>query len=177
MSVPLIAGTTGLAANEQKAVEDAARKVAIVQAANMSVGVNLLLGLTEETAARLGDDYDIEILEMHHRHKVDAPSGTALALGRAAAKGRGVELDAVAKRVRDGHTGPRRAGDIGFAMLRGGDVAGEHTVIFATEASRIEIVHKAISRSVFAGGALRAALWLDGKPPGLYSMRDVIGLG
>ncbi|MDP6603247.1 MAG: 4-hydroxy-tetrahydrodipicolinate reductase [Rhodospirillales bacterium] len=177
MSVPLVAGTTGLTADEQKAVEDAARSVAIVQAANMSVGINLLLGLTEETAAKFGDDYDIEILEMHHRHKVDAPSGTALALGRAAAKGRGVELDAVAQRVRDGHTGPRRAGDIGFATMRGGDVAGEHTVVFATEASRIEIVHRAISRAVFAGGALRAALWLDGKPPGLYSMRDVLGLG
>lgn len=176
-SVPLVAGTTGLAAEDQKAVEDAAQKVAIVQAANMSIGINLLLGLTEETSARIGDDYDIEILEMHHRHKVDAPSGTALALGRAAAKGRGVELDAVAQRVRDGHTGPRRAGDIGFATMRGGDVAGEHTVVFATQASRIEIVHKAISRAVFAGGAIRAALWLDGKPPGLYSMRDVLGIG
>lgn len=176
-ATPLVIGTTGLGADEQAALVSAAAGTAVVQAANMSLGVNLLLGLVGQAAAALGDDYDIEIVEMHHRHKVDAPSGTALALGRAAAAGRGVELEAVSQRVRDGHTGERRRGDIGFATLRGGDVTGEHTVIFAAEGERVELTHKAASRAIFARGAVRAALWTEGRPAGLYSMRDVLGLG
>ena len=175
--VALVVGTTGLEAAHHDALAQAARQCAVVQAANMSPGVNLLLGLTERCARILGDEYDIEIVEMHHRHKVDAPSGTALALGAAAAAGRGVWLESVSQRVRDGHTGPRRTGDIGFATLRGGDVAGEHAVIFAGEGERVELVHKASSRAVFARGAVRAALWTDGRPPGLYSMGDVLGFG
>jgi len=171
----LIAGTTGLSAGHQAALAKAATQTAIVQAANMSVGVNLLLGLTAQVAGILGDDYDIEITEMHHRHKVDAPSGTALALGRAAAAGRGVDLDAVSQRARDGVTGPRKAGDIGFSVLRGGDVVGDHTVVFAGDGERIELTHKAASRAVFARGAVRAALWAGDKGPGLYTMRDVLG--
>src|SRR5216683_3226337 len=124
---------------------------------------------------RLGEDYDIEVLEMHHHHKVDAPSGTALALGRAAAEGRGVDLAQRGQRVRDGHTGPRKAGDIGFASLRGGDVVGDHTVIFAGEGERLELTHRAQSRRLFARGALRAARWVAGKPPGVYGMKDVLG--
>ena len=174
--VALVVGTTGMEAAHMAALEDAGAKVAVVQAANMSVGVNLLLGLTGQVAGVLGDDYDIEIVEMHHRQKVDAPSGTALALGRAAADGRGVDLDEVAQRVRDGHTGARKAGDIGFATLRGGDVAGEHTVVFAGDGERLELTHKASSRAVFARGAIRAALWTGGRAPGLYSMGDVLGL-
>jgi len=174
-ATPLIVGTTGLGSDAQAALETAAAETAVVQAANMSVGVNLLLGLIRQAATTLGDDYDIEIVEMHHRHKVDAPSGTALALGAAAAGGRGVGLEAVSQRVRDGHTGERQRGDIGFATLRGGDVAGEHTVIFAGEGERVELTHKATSRAVFARGAVRAARWTEGRPPGLYSMRDVLG--
>ena len=172
----LVIGTTGLSADQQSAVDAAATKVAVIQAANMSVGINLLLGLTAQVAGILGDDYDIEIVEMHHRHKVDAPSGTALALGQAAADGRAVDLEAVSQRVRDGHTGARRAGDIGFATLRGGDVVGEHTVMFAGEGESVSLTHKAGSRAVFARGAIRAALWCEGKEPGIYSMRDVLGL-
>ena len=170
-----VVGTTGLSSPQQATIEAAARSVAVVQAANFSIGVNLLLGLTEQTAGVLGADNDIEILEMHHRHKVDAPSGTALALGRAAASGRGVNLDDVSDRVRDGHTGARKDGDIGFATLRGGDVVGDHSVIFAAEGERIELTHKASSRSIFANGAVRAARWCEGKAPGLYAMRDVLG--
>ena len=173
----LIVGTTGLEAEHMAALEQAAEKAVVVQAANMSVGVNLLLGLTEQVAGALGDEYDIEIFEMHHRHKVDAPSGTALALGQAAAAGRGVDLNQVSQRGRDGNTGPRNPGDIGFAVLRGGDVAGDHTVIFAGDGERIELTHKAGNRSVFARGAVRAALWTTKQKPGLYSMRDVLGLG
>jgi len=173
----LIVGTTGLEDGHMAALDAAAEKAVIVQAANMSVGVNLLLGLTEQVAGALGEDYDIEIFEMHHRHKVDAPSGTALALGQAAAAGRGVELAKVSQRVRDGHTGARNPGDIGFATLRGGDVAGDHTVIFAGDGERVELTHKAGSRAVFARGAVRAALWTGGKAPGRYSMLDVLGLG
>ena len=173
----MVIGTTGMTPEEIEGLKDAAAKSVIVQAANMSVGVNLLLGLTEQTAAALGDDYDIEIVEMHHRQKADAPSGTALALGRAAADGRGVDLDKVSQRVRDGHTGPRKPGDIGFATLRGGDIAGDHTVIFAGDGERVELVHKASDRAVFARGAIRAARWIEGQKPGLYSMRDVLGLG
>jgi 4-hydroxy-tetrahydrodipicolinate reductase len=172
----LVIGTTGINAEQQKAIDAAATEVAVVQAANMSAGINLLLGLTAQVAGILGEDYDIEVVEMHHRHKVDAPSGTALALGHAAADGRGVDLEAVSQRVRDGHTGARRAGDIGFATLRGGDVVGEHTVMFAGEGESVALTHKAGSRAVFARGAIRAALWCDGKAPGLYSMHDVLGL-
>ncbi len=171
----LILGTTGLDAAAQSAVDAAAGSTAIVQAANFSLGVNLLMGLTGQVAAQLGEDYDIEIVEMHHRHKVDAPSGTALALGRAAARGRGVDLDKVSDRVRDGHTGARTKGDIGFATLRGGDVVGDHTVMFASDGERLELTHKATSRAVFVKGALRAAIWSASQPPGLYSMGDVLG--
>src|SRR5229473_768022 len=171
-----VLGTTGLDDAQTKAVEAAAKRVPIVWAPNMSPAVTLLMGLVEEAARRLGEDYDIEVLEMHHHHKVDAPSGTALALGRAAAEGRGVDLAPRGPRVRDGHTGPRKAGDIGFASLRGGDVVGDHTVIFAGEGERLELTHRAQSRRLFARGALRAARWVAGKPPGLYGMKDVLGL-
>ena len=174
--VALIVGTTGLEAQHMEALGRAAAKAAVVQAANMSIGINLLLGLTEQVASALGDDYDIEIAEMHHRQKVDAPSGTALALGAAAAKGRGVNLEDVSDRGRDGEAGPRIAGDIGFSVIRGGDVAGDHTVIFAGPGERVELTHKAGSREIFARGAIRAALWTEGRTPGLYSMRDVLGL-
>jgi 4-hydroxy-tetrahydrodipicolinate reductase len=146
------------------------------RAANVSLGVTLLASLVEEAARRLGPDWDIEILEMHHNKKVDAPSGTALALGEAAAKGRGVALADVSARGRDGHTGARRAGDIGFAVLRGGDVAGEHNVVFAAAGERLELGHRATSRQIFARGAIRGALWLAGRKPGLYGMKDVLGL-
>jgi 4-hydroxy-tetrahydrodipicolinate reductase len=173
----LVVGTTGLDAEAQEAIAAAAKSAPIVQAPNMSLGVNLLLALVEEAAAKLPPEaYDIEVLEMHHRHKVDAPSGTALGLGAAAAKGRGVELEEAAVRVRDGHTGPREAGTIGFATLRGGDVAGDHSVIFAGDGERLELGHRASNRAVFAQGALTAALWAAGKTPGLYSMKDVLGL-
>jgi 4-hydroxy-tetrahydrodipicolinate reductase len=172
----LVVGTTGLGSEHHEALAQAARRVPVVVAANMSVGVNLLLGLTRRVAAILGPEYDIEVVEMHHRHKVDAPSGTALALGAAAADGRGVNLEDAAVRVRDGQTGERLKGTIGFASLRGGDVVGEHTVIFAADGERLEFTHRASSRAVFAKGAVRAALWCAGKPAGLYSMRDVLGL-
>jgi 4-hydroxy-tetrahydrodipicolinate reductase len=172
----LVVGTTGLKPQHEAALDQAATEVAVVQAANMSVGVNLLLGLARQVAAVLDPSFDIEIVEMHHRHKVDAPSGTALALGKAAAEGRGVVLNEVAARVRDGITGARPRGQIGFATLRGGDVVGEHTVIFAGEGERIELTHKASSRAIFARGAVRAALWTEGRAPGRYSMRDVLGL-
>ena len=171
----LIAGTTGLEAEQEAAIGQAAQRAAIVRAANFSIGVNLLLQLTRQVAAILDDDFDIEIMEIHHRHKVDAPSGTALALGLAAAAGRGVDHDAVAARGRDGITGARRRGDIGYAALRGGNVAGEHSVIFAADDERIELQHKAADLAIFARGALRAALWAHGRPAGLYSMFDVLG--
>lgn len=174
--VALVAGTTGLDEDQKAALAAAGRAVPVVFAANMSVGVNLLIGLAERVAATLADDYDIEIVEMHHRMKADAPSGTALALGEAAARGRGIELGACAVKSRDGQTGPRARGSIGFATLRGGDVVGEHTVMFAADGERIELIHKASSRAVFVKGALRAALWTAGRAPGLYSMRDVLGL-
>jgi 4-hydroxy-tetrahydrodipicolinate reductase len=170
----LIIGTTGLDATHQQALEKAGQKTAIVQAPNMSLCVNLLMRLAEQAAALLDDAYDVEIVEMHHRHKVDAPSGTALGLGRAVAQGRGVTLDAVAERGRDGVTGPRKRGAIGFAALRGGDVVGDHSVIFAADGERLELTHKAASRQTYARGALRAAAWTDGKPPGLYTMADVL---
>ncbi len=174
--VALVVGTTGLGTDDMQALARAAERTAIVQAGNMSLGVNLLLGLTERAAAVLGAEYDVEVVEMHHRHKVDAPSGTALMLGAAAAAGRGVDLEAVSDRGRDGHTGERAVGRIGFASLRGGDVFGDHSVVFAGPGERIELTHKASSRNVFATGAVRAALWCAGNPPGLYSMRDVLDL-
>nr|CAI78587.1 dihydrodipicolinate reductase [uncultured Aminicenantes bacterium] len=172
----LVIGTTGLEGQHQDAIERAAKKAALVQAANYSVGVNVLLGLVEQAARILPEAFDIEILEMHHHHKVDAPSGTALALGHAAALGRNVNLDDVADKVRDGITGARRTGDIGFATLRGGDVVGDHTVMFAGAGERVEISHKASSREIFAAGAVRAALWACDQKPGLYSMKNVLGL-
>jgi 4-hydroxy-tetrahydrodipicolinate reductase len=172
-----VLGTTGLDAAASDAVQDAARHVCVVQAANFSPGVTLVLALAQRLAAALpGDEYDAEILEMHHRQKVDAPSGTALALGRAVAAGRGVALGDVAQRVRDGHTGARRAGAIGFASLRGGQVVGEHTLLFAGEAEHIAITHKALDRRVFALGAVRAAVWTQGRAAGLYAMLDVLGI-
>jgi 4-hydroxy-tetrahydrodipicolinate reductase len=172
----LVVGTTGMAAADEAVLRRAAERVPVIYAPNFSIGVNLLLALTERAAATLGDDYDIEIVEMHHRHKVDAPSGTALGLGRAAAAGRRVALTQVWCKSRDGHTGARPQGEIGFATLRGGDVVGDHTVMFAADGERIELTHKASSRAVFAKGAVRAALWGHGRPPGLYTMRDVLGL-
>jgi 4-hydroxy-tetrahydrodipicolinate reductase len=171
----IIIGTTGFSADQLTALRQLGSAGVIVHAANFSVGVNLLLGLTQQAAAILGDDYDIEIVEMHHRHKVDAPSGTALALGEAAAAGREVDLEQVSTRVRDGITGPRPAGDIGFATLRGGSVVGEHTVMFAADGERFELTHKAADRGVFAQGAVRAAIWAGSRSPGYYSMRDVLG--
>lgn len=171
----LVIGTTGLEVQHQDAIERAAEKAALVQAANYSVGVNLLQGLVEQAARILPDTYDIEVLEMHHHHKVDAPSGTALALGHAAAAGRDVNLDDVADKVRDGIVGARKRGDIGFATLRGGDVVGDHTVMFAGAGERVEITHKAASREIFASGAVRAAMWACTQKPGLYSMKDVLG--
>ncbi len=172
----LVTGTTGLDAGQSAAVEAAAEVVAVVRSANMSLGVNLLLKLTRQAAAVLGPDFDIEITDHHHRHKVDAPSGTALALGEAAAAARGVALADVADRGRDGQSGPRQAGNIGFAVIRGGNIPGDHTVSFMADDETIELRHRAADRSIFARGAVRAALWLDGKPPGLYSMTDVLGL-
>jgi len=173
-----VIGTTGCSAEDDAAIAEAAEGAVIVKSGNMSLGVNLLASMVEMAARALPEEaFDIEILEMHHRHKVDAPSGTALLLGTAAASGRLVDLGEASVRVRDGHTGPRAAGTIGFATLRGGSVIGEHSVVFAGEGERIEFVHRAEDRSIFARGALRAALWARGQAPGLYSMRDVLGLG
>ena len=174
--VPIVVGTTGLEPGHQRLIDDAAKRVAVLQSANMSLGVNLLAHLVREAAARLGPDWDVEIVEMHHRHKVDAPSGTALLLGRAAAHGRGIDLDAVSDRGRDGVTGARAPGRIGFASLRGGSVAGDHQVVLAAEGERLELGHRAESRLIFARGAIEAASWLAGKPPGRYAMEDVLGL-
>ena len=173
---PIVIGTTGLSGEQETAIRRAAERVPVVWAANTSLGINLLFGLVEQVAARLGPEWDIEILEMHHRGKVDAPSGTALALGRAAASARGVAFDEVAQRGRDGITGPRPAGAIGFAALRGGDNIGEHHVVFAGLGERLELVHRATNRAIYAKGAVRAALWLVGKPSGLYGMKEVLGL-
>jgi 4-hydroxy-tetrahydrodipicolinate reductase len=173
---PIVIGTTGLTGTHDAAVRRAAERIPIVWAANTSLGINLLLGLVEQVAARLGPEWDIEIVEMHHKHKADAPSGTALALGRAAAVARDVSLDAVAQRGRDGITGPRKAGDIGFAALRGGDAVGDHSVIFAGAGERLELTHRATNRAIYAVGAVRAARWLVGRPAGLYGMKEVLGL-
>lgn len=172
----MVIGTTGLDQDQQGAIVMAGEKAAIIQAANFSVGVNVLLGLVEKAASILPDVYDIEVVEMHHHHKVDAPSGTALALGEAAARGRDVALDDVACKARDGIVGARPRGEIGFATLRGGDVVGDHTVMYAGPGERVEITHKASSREVFANGAVRAAQWASAQTPGLYSMKDVLGL-
>jgi 4-hydroxy-tetrahydrodipicolinate reductase len=170
----LISGTTGLNSAQKEALIRAGESTRVVWSANMSVGVNLLMALVEHTAAKLGAESDIEILEMHHRHKVDAPSGTALALGEAAARGRGVNLHDVWVKSRDGHTGQRTAGSIGFATLRGGDVIGDHSVLFASAGERIELSHKASNRDIYARGALVAAEWVSAKPHGFYTMRDVV---
>ena len=171
-----VIGTTGIDEAGEAKIRAASRHARIVKSGNMSLGVNLLAALVRKVAATLGEDYDIEIVEMHHKHKIDAPSGTALMLGEAAAQGRGVDLKQRSVRSRDGHTGARTAGDIGFATLRGGSVVGEHTVMFAGETERIELTHKASSREMFARGAVRAALWGFDKKPGFYSMTDVLGL-
>jgi 4-hydroxy-tetrahydrodipicolinate reductase len=172
-----ILGTTGLSASEQGAVAQAAAAIPVVQAANFSPGVNLVLALARQLGAALpAEAYDAEILEMHHRQKVDAPSGTALALGRAVAAGRGVRFEDVAIYGREGHTGPRPQGGIGFAALRGGQVVGDHTLIFAAGDEQISLTHRAFDRRAFARGAVRAALWAHGKQPGRYSMMDVLGM-
>jgi 4-hydroxy-tetrahydrodipicolinate reductase len=171
-----VIGTTGFSAEGDKLIAEAAERTAIIKSGNMSLGVNLLAALVRRVARTLDQEFDIEVLEMHHNRKIDAPSGTALLLGKAAAEGRGIDLDERAVRTRDGHTGARCAGDIGFATLRGGTVVGEHNVIFAGPAERIELAHKAEDRMIFARGAVKAALWARGKPPGLYSMMDVLGL-
>ncbi len=172
-----VIGTTGLDAEAESQLKDLAERTPIVWAANMSLGVNLLCGLAEQVARSLGPDaFDIEIVETHHRQKVDAPSGTALALGHAAARGRNVALEEVADRGRDGITGARQPGAIGFAALRGGDVVGDHSVVFAGIGERIELTHKASDRNIYARGAVHAARWLEARPPGLYKMADVLGL-
>jgi 4-hydroxy-tetrahydrodipicolinate reductase len=171
-----IIGTTGHSAVEDAAIANAAKRATIVKSGNMSLGVNLLVALTKRVAKTLDDAYDIEIVEMHHNKKIDAPSGTALMLGRAAAEGRSINLAQHSARGRDGVTGARSVGDIGFAALRGGTVVGEHSVIFAGPSERVELVHRAEDRMIFARGALHAALWARDKKPGLYSMADVLGL-
>jgi 4-hydroxy-tetrahydrodipicolinate reductase len=171
-----VIGTTGLTADDEAAIAAAAKRAVVVKSGNMSLGVNLLAALVKRVAQTLDADFDIEILEMHHNRKIDAPSGTALMLGRAAAEGRGVNLAHHSVRNRDGVTGARHAGDIGFAALRGGTVVGDHSVIFAGPAERIELVHKAEDRMIFARGALKAALWARGRPAGVYSMADVLGV-
>lgn len=171
---PILVGTTGLEDHHLEMVEDTARHVAVLQTGNTSLGVTLLARLVREAAARLGDEWDIEILEMHHRMKVDAPSGTAKLLGQAAAQGRAVPL--VSESGRDGITGPRQKGAIGFAALRGGSIAGDHSVLFATDNERITLSHHAENRLIFAKGAIRAAQWLTRQPPGRYTMDQVLGL-
>ncbi|TDL85043.1 4-hydroxy-tetrahydrodipicolinate reductase [Meridianimarinicoccus aquatilis] len=171
-----VIGTTGMTDEDIAAIDAGADKSVIVRAGNMSLGVNLLVQLTRQVAAALDEDYDIEVIEAHHRHKVDAPSGTALMLGEAAAAGRGVTLADVADRGRDGITGARARGDIGFTAIRGGDIIGEHDVMFAADGERIVLRHAASDRSVFARGAIKAALWGQSQSPGHYSMLDVLGL-
>ncbi len=171
-----VAGTTGLSEAEMRTLARAAERTPVVWAPNMSPAVNLLLALVERAAAVLDSTFDIEVLEMHHRRKVDAPSGTALALGHAAARGRGIDLESHRIETRWGHTGPRPEGAIGFAVLRGGEVVGDHTVIFAGPGERLELTHRASDRRIYARGAIRAARWLKGRPPGLYGMAEVLGL-
>ena len=171
-----VIGTTGLDAEDLKKINAAARHAVIVRAGNMSLGVNLLVQLTRKVAAALDDDFDIEIIEAHHNQKVDAPSGTALMLGEAAAQGRGISLDDVRDAGRDGMTGARRKGDIGFSAIRGGDIVGEHDVLFAAAGERIVLRHVATDRAIFARGALKAALWGQSQKPGEYDMMDVLGI-
>jgi len=172
-----VLGSSGLSAADEATVEEAARAIPIVYASNFSAGVNLVLALCERMGAALpADTYDAEIVEMHHRQKVDAPSGTAVGMGRAVAKGRGQKLEDVMESGRHGHTGPRKTGAIGFAALRGGQVVGEHTLIFASGTEHIALTHRAFDRRAYASGAVLAALWVAGKPPGLYSMMDVLGM-
>ena len=173
---PIVIGTTGLEERHHFLIDDAARDIPVLQTGNTSVGVTMLAALVEQAARQLGEDWDIEILEMHHRHKVDAPSGTALLLGEAAAKGRAVDLKDHSDRARDGITGGRKAGNIGFASLRGGSVAGDHMVIFASDNERIELVHRAENRAIFANGAVKAAVWLMRQKAGRYNMQEVVGL-
>ncbi len=170
---PILIGTTGLDSAHQAMIDEAAGDIAVIQAANTSLGINLLAAMIEQAAARLGNDWDIEVIEMHHRHKIDAPSGTALLLGEAAARGRGKSLPELSRFDRDGL---RDAGSIGFASLRGGSVAGDHMVILAADGERIEFGHRAEDRRIFARGAVKAALWLVEKPVGRYTMADVLGL-
>lgn len=174
--VPIVVGTTGLEERHHFLCDNAGESIAVLQTGNTSLGVTLLAHLVREAASRLGEDWDIEITETHHRMKVDAPSGTALLLGEAAAKGRGIDLASSSARGRDGITGARKAGDIGFASLRGGSVAGDHTVYFLGDDERLSLTHLAENRRIFAKGAVRAAQWLIGKPAGRYTMPEVLGL-
>jgi 4-hydroxy-tetrahydrodipicolinate reductase len=169
-----VCGTTGFTEEQKQFLYDAAAQTKIVYSTNMSIGINLLMNLTEKVAKILHEDYDAEIIEMHHRYKKDAPSGTALSLGQAVANGRGLDFGKVAKRTRDGIVGARTKNEIGFASLRGGDVIGDHSVIFASDGERIELTHKASNRVIYAKGAIRAAIWASGQENGLYSMRDVL---
>jgi len=171
-----VIGTTGLSSSDDAVIRSVTSRAIVVQSGNMSLGVNLLAALVRRVAKSLDEDFDIEVLEMHHKMKIDAPSGTALMFGRAAAEGRGIDLATHSERGRDGETGARKPGDIGFASLRGGTVVGEHSVIFAGPAERIELTHRAEDRMIFARGALHAARWARGQTPGLYSMMDVLGL-
>ncbi|MEL6744877.1 MAG: 4-hydroxy-tetrahydrodipicolinate reductase, partial [Pseudomonadota bacterium] len=171
-----VIGTTGCSPQDEGRFDAAARHARIVKSGNMSLGVNLLAVLVRQAAKALGTEFDIEVLEMHHKHKIDAPSGTALLLGEAAAEGRAVDLEANSVRSRDGITGAREEGTIGFATLRGGSVIGEHSVLFAGEGETIELTHRATDRQLFARGAVKAALWAHDKKPGRYDMLDVLGL-
>lgn len=177
LGIRMVIGTTGLSAAQRAKVVAAGEQIAVVLAPNMSVGVNLCFALVRSAAKALGADYDVEIIEAHHRHKLDSPSGTALRLGEVVADELGFELATAATYGRQGQVGPRPAGQIGFATLRGGDIVGDHTVLFAGPGERIEISHRASNRMTFANGALRAAQWLAGKDKGLYDMQDVLGLG
>lgn len=174
--VAYVLGTTGLTAEEQSAVDAAAKRIPVVQSGNFSLGINLLLGLVRKASEILGEEYDCEVVEMHHRHKKDAPSGTALMLAKSAAAGRGQNFDDVSVFGREGIIGERPVGEIAVHAVRGGSVIGDHTVMFAGDVERIELVHKAQTREAFAAGALRAAQWASGRKPGLYNMRDVLGL-
>ena len=173
---PIVIGTTGLEERHHYLIDDAARDIPVLQTGNTSLGVTMLAALVEQAANQLGDDWDIEIVEMHHRHKVDAPSGTALLLGEAAAKGRGIDLKTHSERGRDGNTGARGIGTIGFASLRGGSVAGDHSIIFASDNERIELTHRAENRTIFAHGAVKAAMWLVAQKAGRYGMNAVLGI-
>ena len=169
-----VCGTTGFSEEDKQKLAEYSKECVIIWSSNMSVGVNVLFSLAEKVASILRDDYDVEIVEMHHRNKIDAPSGTALSLGAAVAKGRAVDLKEVANMARSGTNNPRKKGEIGFASLRGGDVIGDHTVIFASDGERVELTHKATNRNVFASGAVRAAIWGTGQKAGFYLMKDVL---